>query len=129
MPLVRIDLRRGKSAEYRKAIGQIVYESLVSALGAPVDDRFQVIAEHAGDEMIFDPTYLGIQRSEECIFIQVTLNTGRTVEQKQRFYKAIADGLNQKLGLRTQDVFVGLIEVAKENWSFGDGIAQYAMPN
>lgn len=124
MPLVRIDLRHGKPAEYRRAIGQVVYESLVSAVGAPVDDRFQVITEHSSDGMIFDPSYLGIQRSEDCIFIQITLNCGRTLEQKQRLYKAIADGLHQHVGLRQQDVFIGLVEASKENWSFGDGVAQ-----
>jgi len=127
MPLVRIDLREGKSAEYRKALGEIVYESLVNAVGAPRNDRFQVITEHPSDGLIFDPSYLGIERSEDCIFIQITLNSGRTVEQKQRLYKAVADGLHQRLGLRTQDIFIGLIEVPKENWSFGDGIAQYAV--
>ncbi len=129
MPLVRIDLRKGKPAEYREAIGQIVYESLLSALGVPVNDRFQVITEHGSDGIIFDPSYLGIQRSDDCIFIQITLNAGRTAEQKQLFYKSVAEGLHQRLGLRTEDVFIGLVEVVKENWSFGNGIAQYATAN
>jgi 4-oxalocrotonate tautomerase len=127
MPLVRIDLRKGKPADYRESIGQIVYESMLSALEVPVNDRFQVITEHGSDGMIFDPSYLGIQRSDDCIFIQITLNGGRTVKQKQLFYKSVAEGLHQRLGLRTQDVFIGLVEVVKENWSFGNGIAQYAI--
>src|SRR5258707_8995089 len=73
-----------------------------------------------------DPSYLGIQRSKDCVFIQVTLNTGRTVDQKRAFYKAIADGLHERLSLRREDVFIGLVEVSKENWSFGNGEAQYA---
>jgi phenylpyruvate tautomerase PptA (4-oxalocrotonate tautomerase family) len=74
---------------------------------------------------VFDPGYLGIQRSKDCIFVQVTLSDGRTVDQKRAFYTAIADGLHQRLDLRRGDVFVNLVEVRKENWSFGNGGAQY----
>ena len=125
MPLVRIDLRKGKDATDREQIGQIVHEALVS-VGVPKDDRFQVISEHEPSNFAFDPTYLGIRRSEDLVMIQITWNEGRTVEQKKALYKAIADGLAGRLGLRREDVFVSLVEVKKENWSFGNGIAQYA---
>lgn len=125
MPLVRIDLRKGKDATDREQIGQIVHEALVS-VGVPKDDRFQVISEHEPSNFAFDPTYLGIRRSEDLVIIQITWNEGRTVEQKKALYKAIADGLEGRLGLRREDVFVSLVEVKKENWSFGNGIAQYA---
>jgi 4-oxalocrotonate tautomerase len=126
MPLARIDLVRGKSAEYRRTVGDIVYEAMVDELKAPKDDRFQVITEHPADAIIADENYLGIRRTQECIFIQLTLNAGRTVEQKKAFYKAVADALHVRLGLRHEDVVINLIEVQKENWSFGNGIAQYA---
>jgi 4-oxalocrotonate tautomerase len=125
MPLVRIDLAQGKPSDYRKTIGQVVYEAMTETLNVPSNDRFQVITEHPAEGFVFDPIYLGIQRSEDCIFIQVTLNAGRTVEQKKRFYKAVADGLEERLGLRPQDAFINLVEVTKENWSFGNGEAQY----
>jgi 4-oxalocrotonate tautomerase len=125
MPLVRIELRKGRDATYREEIGRIVHEALVS-VGVPKDDRFQVISEHEPPNFVFDPTYLGIRRSEDLVIIQITWNEGRTVEQKKALYKAIADGLAGKLSLRREDVFVGLVEVKKENWSFGNGIAQYA---
>jgi 4-oxalocrotonate tautomerase len=125
MPLVRIDLRKGKTAAYRQGIGRVVYEAMVS-VGVPQKDRFQIIAEHEGDDFIFDPSYLGIERTHDLVIIQITWNEGRTVEQKKTLYKAIAEGLSQSLGLRTEDVFVNLVEVKKENWSFGKGIAQYA---
>jgi 4-oxalocrotonate tautomerase len=125
MPLVRIDLRKGKNAAYRQEIGRIVYEAMVS-VGVPEKDRFQIIAEHEGDGFIFDPSYLGIERTHDLVIIQITWNEGRTVEQKKTLYKAIAEGLSQSLGIRTEDVFVNLVEVKKENWSFGKGIAQYA---
>ena len=125
MPLVRIDLAKGKSAKYRGTTGEVVYQAMVATLSAPKDDRFQVITEHAADGFIFDPSYLGIRRSKDCIFIEVTLNDGRTVDQKRAFYKAIADGLHERLDLRREDVFINLVEVRKENWSFGNGEAQY----
>ena len=126
MPLARIELAQGKSLEYRKTIGEVVYEAMVETLKAPKDDRFQIIAEHAADNFIVDPNYLGIQRSRDCVIVQVTLNEGRTVDQKRAFYKAVATGLQQRLNLRPQDVLINLVEVKKENWSFGNGEAQYA---
>jgi phenylpyruvate tautomerase PptA (4-oxalocrotonate tautomerase family) len=125
MPLVRIDLRKGKDAAYRRDIGRAVYEAMVS-VGVPANDRFEVIVEHDVDNFLFDPTYLGIERSDDLVIIQITWNEGRSVEQKKALYKAIADGLARAPGVRSQDVFINLVEVRKENWSFGDGIAQYA---
>jgi 4-oxalocrotonate tautomerase len=119
MPLVRIDLIEGKTPEYRWEIGEIVYQALVDLFGAPKDDRFQVITEHPKVGLQFDLNYLGIQRTNDCIFVQITLNAGRTVEMKQRFYRAVADALHERLGLRTEDVFINLVEVAKENWFYG----------
>lgn len=126
MPLARIDLPAGKAAEYRRAVGDIVYEAMIAALNVPKDDRFQVIAEHSAADLIVDPDYLGIHRTANAIVIQVTLNEGRTTEMKKAFFKALADGLYQRLGLRREDVVINLVEVNKENWSFGNGEAQYA---
>jgi 4-oxalocrotonate tautomerase len=128
MPLVRIDLLQGKTPEYRARIGQIVYQAMVDILGVPKDDRFQIITEHPKAELQFDREYLGIHRSDDCIFLQITLNSGRTVEMKQRFYKAVADELHESLKVRREDVLINLVEVAKENWSFGNGEAQYVSP-
>jgi 4-oxalocrotonate tautomerase len=125
MPLVRIDLIQGKPSDYRRAIGEVIYEAMLAILNVPKNDRFQVITEHPAEGFLFDPTYLDILRSSDCIFIQLTLNEGRTVEQKQCFYKAVANGLHQRLALRREDVFINLVEVTKENWSFGNGEAQY----
>ena len=126
MPLARIDFPQGKSADYRKAVGEVIYDAMIKTINVPKDDRFQVITEHPAEGLIFDPTYLGIQRTADCIFIQVTLNEGRTVDMKRAFYKAIADGLHDRLKLRREDVVINLVEVKKENWSFGNGEAQYA---
>src|ERR1700743_2933115 len=125
MPLVRIDLAEGKPADYRRTVGDVVDEAVVTALKAPPHDRFQVITEHPEANFIIDPVYLDIQRTKDCIIIQVTMNEGRSLQQKKLFYKMIADGLHQRLGLRREDVFINLVEVKKENWSFGNGVAQY----
>jgi len=125
MPFVRIDLRKGKDATYRQAVSRIVHEALVG-VGVPKDDRFQVIAEHDAANFVFDPNYLGVRRTEDLVMIQITWNEGRTLEQKKALYKAIADGLAESLSLRREDVLINLVEVRRENWSFGAGIAQYA---
>jgi phenylpyruvate tautomerase PptA (4-oxalocrotonate tautomerase family) len=126
MPLARIDLPAGKTAEYHSAVGDTVYQAMIRVLNVPKDDRFQVIAEHSVADLVIDANYLGIHRSADAIVIQVTLNEGRAVEMKRAFYQAVADGLHQRLGLRREDVVISLVEVKKENWSFGNGEAQYA---
>ena len=124
MPLVRIDLASGKPPEYRHAIGQDVYEALLT-IKVPRDDRFQIITEHAPTELVVDPNYLGIARSADVVLIQITLNEARTLAQKRLLYKGIADGLHDSLGMRREDVFINLVEVSKDNWSYGNGEAQY----
>ena len=126
MPLVRIDLAAGKPAAYRRAIGDAVYDAMRETINVPKDDRFQIVNEHPAENFIIDPGYLGIARTADCVVLQITLNEGRTLEQKRAFYKAVADNLHARLGLRREDVFIGLVEVRKENWSFGNGEAQYA---
>jgi 4-oxalocrotonate tautomerase len=126
MPLVRIDLQKGKDAAYRRKAGQIVYEAMVASTGVPKNDHFQIIGEHAADNFIFDPDYLRIHRTNDLIVVQIFFNEGRSVAQKQALYKAIAEGLSASLQVRPEDVFITLVEVKKENWSFGNGVAQYA---
>jgi 4-oxalocrotonate tautomerase len=126
MPLARIDVPAGKSAEFRSTIGDVIYNAMIAVLNVPKDDRFQVISEHSASDLVVDPTYLGIQRTKDAVLIQVTLNEGRTLDMKCAFYKAVADGLHERLGMRREDVFINLVEVKKENWSFGNGEAQYA---
>jgi phenylpyruvate tautomerase PptA (4-oxalocrotonate tautomerase family) len=126
MPLVRIELPGKNPPEFRQIVGDVVYQAMISTINVPANDRFQIITEHEPGNLVMDTTYLGIQRSPAALIIQITLNTGRTLEQKRAFYKAIADGLNTRLKIRKEDVFISLVEVVKENWSFGNGEAQYA---
>ena len=126
MPLVQISLREGKSAAYRRAIGENVHRAMVETINVPALDRFQVITEHSPDRLIYDPTYLGIQRTDEVIFVRITLNAGRSTEQKRALYARMTELLAESPGVRPQDVLISLVEVARENWSFGNGQAQYA---
>lgn len=126
MPLVRVSLIEGKTAEYHKRTGDVVHQAMVASINCPPQDRFQLITEHAKDNFLFAPEYLGIPHSDDLIVIQITLNEGRTVEMKKALYRTIAEGLNKAVSVNTQDVVVSLVEVKKENWSFGNGIAQYA---
>src|SRR5262249_32193756 len=125
MPFVRIDLLRGKSAEYRKTLGEIVYKAMRDIINVPENDKFQIITEHAREEFNIAESYLGNRYSDDIILIQITLTAGRTVEMKQAFYKRIVDDIHAQLKARPDDVMINLVEVAKENWSFGSGIAQY----
>jgi 4-oxalocrotonate tautomerase len=126
MPFVRIDLKRGKSAEYRKTLGEIVYNAMRDVINVPENDKFQIITEHDRGNLNYAESYLGNNYSDDLIFIQITLNAGRSVEMKKAFYKRIADDFQSRLEGRPDDIFISLVEVAKENWSFGNGIAQYA---
>lgn len=126
MPLVRIDIKKNPDASYVKRLGKVVFESMKAAINVPDKDNFQVLAEHDDDHFVYDPAYLGINRTDGVVFIQITLNEGRTTEQKRLLYKTIAEGLNREAGVRPDDVFINLVEVKKENWSFGGGVAQYA---
>ena len=126
MPLARISLREGKPEPYRRAIGKAVYCALVETANVPDGDEFQVISEHDSAGLIYDPNYLGIERDDDVVFIQITLNEGRSVEVKKALYARIVELLADNPGIRGENVFVSLVEVPKENWSFGNGEAQYA---
>jgi len=126
MPLVRIDHRKGTHNDLGNKIGAIVYRSMVETINVPENDNFQIITEHEANGLVYDPDYLGIHRSNGIIIVQITLNEGRTTEMKKAFYKMVAESLHQELGLGKEDIFLNLVEVKKENWSFGNGVAQYA---
>jgi 4-oxalocrotonate tautomerase len=104
----------------------VIYTAMTGVLNVPNDDRFMVITEHDQADLVISPEYLGIGHTADVVLIQVTRNEGRTVPVKWDFYRAVADGLHERTGLRREDVIICLVEVKKENWSFGNGIAQYA---
>jgi len=128
VPLVRIALREGKPPAYLKAIGEGIHAAMIETINVPADDRFQIFSEHAPEGLVYDAGYLGIPRSDDIVVIQITLNAGRTLDQKRALYRAIAEKLAKNPGVRREDVLVSLVEVVKENWSFGNGEMSYAKP-
>jgi 4-oxalocrotonate tautomerase len=125
MPLVRIDLRQGKSSAYKKAVCDGVYRAMRETFNVPEDDRFMIVNEHDVDNFVYAESYLGIQHTDDLVIIQITANDTRTVEQKQAFFARVTTLLVQNPGLRKEDVLINVVECKKENWSFGNGIAQY----
>jgi phenylpyruvate tautomerase PptA (4-oxalocrotonate tautomerase family) len=125
MPLIRVSLRRGKPAAYRRAILDGIYHAMRATFDVPEDDRFMVISEHDEADFSYSPTYLGIQRSDDLVIIQLTVSNTRGVAKKQALYRQIVANLTADPGLRPEDIFINLVEVLPENWSFGHGVAQY----
>jgi 4-oxalocrotonate tautomerase len=127
MPLVRINLSKDTSPENVRAISDTIYEAMISVANVPKHDKFQIITRHAADELVYPAEgYLGISYSPRIVFIQVTWNSGRTIEVKKAFYKAVADGIHARAGVRKEDIWISLVDVAREDWSFGNGEMQYA---
>jgi 4-oxalocrotonate tautomerase len=125
MPLVAIDLLEGRSREELAAIGDAVHEAAREVLEVPARDRFQVLTEHAPHALTFDRNYLGIERSECFLLVRVTLASGRGTDTKRAFYRRLAELLSERVGLRTEDLAVVLVENAREDWSWGLGAANY----
>jgi len=126
MPLTRVSLIKGKSPEYRRAILDNVYLAMREAFGVPEEDRFMILTEHDKNDFVYGADYLGITRDDDLVMIQIYANNTRTTEQKKALYARIAELLKDKPGVKPENVLISLVEVAKENWSFGQGIAQYA---
>ncbi|WP_282296515.1 tautomerase family protein [Stenotrophomonas sp. PS02289] len=125
MPVVRIDLIKRDDPTLGRRIGEVVYAAMRETINVPDRDNFQLITEHDAAHFVFDNSYLSIERSDEMVFIHLTISEGRSVELKKALFQAIAEGVHEKTGLRKEDVFIYLVEVKKENWSFGNGVAQY----
>jgi phenylpyruvate tautomerase PptA (4-oxalocrotonate tautomerase family) len=125
MPLVRVSLRKGKSPSHLTAIGEGIHAAMVETINVPADDRFQIFSEHAPEALVYDPGYLGIARTDDFVVIQITLNSGRTLDQKRALYRVIVQKLARDPGLRPEDVLLSLVEVSKEDWSFGQGEMSY----
>ena len=124
MPYTQISMRKGKTTDYRKEIMKQVYLAMRDSFNVPEDDYFMSVLEFDDVNLTFGRNYMDIERSDEFMIIQITANNTRTVELKKELYKYIAGRLKSSLGVRPEDVFINLVEVDKENWSFGNGVAQ-----
>jgi phenylpyruvate tautomerase PptA (4-oxalocrotonate tautomerase family) len=125
MPLVRISLIRGKSPQYIRAIADGIQQALIDAYGVPADDRFQLVHQHEQDEMLYDPDYLGIHRTDDIVVINIIAGNWRDTAKKQALYRSIVDTLGRNPGLRPQDVVIVLSPNERDEWSFGNGLASY----
>ena len=127
MPLVRIDVDASTSAEVRQELSDIIYDAMTSIAKVPANDKFMIVSTHAPGDLIYPKEgYLGISYTSGIVFIQITWNAGRTTDVKKAFYRKIADDVHEKTGIRKQDVWISLVDVSPENWSFGNGEMQYA---
>ena len=124
MPLVRLSFKQETTTAFRKGVADAVQGGLI-AIGVPEHDRFQILSSY-GEDLIYDANYLDIARSDGIVIIQVFLAAGRTVDTKRKLYREITERLARECEVRPEDVFINLIESAAENWSFGNGLAQYA---
>jgi len=127
MPLVRISLLKGRPAGLRRQIGDAIHRALVETISIPARDRFQILTEHEPGDLVYDSEYLGIARTDQIVIVQITMSVGRTLAQKRALFRRIAEHL-AALGLRREDAWINVVEVAKENWSFGLGEASYVQP-
>lgn len=125
MPLARISLPAGRSAKYKEALTEGVLRALVETFNVPKDDQFMVLTEHAPEDLVYNRHYLGIERSDGFVLIQLTVSNTRPLEKKRALYRRIVELLAENPGVRKEDVFINLLEVLPENWSFGNGEAQY----
>jgi len=127
MPLARIDVDVSTSPETCRAICDVVYDAMTSTAKVPVNDKFMIVSKHDRGDLVFPSEgYLGIQYTPGIVFIQITWNVGRTTDVKKAFYRKVADDIHAKTGTRKEDVWISLVEVSPENWSFGNGEMQYA---
>jgi 4-oxalocrotonate tautomerase len=125
MPLARISIPAGRSADYKKALTDGVLRALIDTFNVPKDDQFMIVTEHAAEDFIYHRSYLGIERSDGFVLIQLTVSNTRPLEKKRALYRRIVELLAENPGIRREDVFINLLEVLPENWSFGNGEAQY----
>jgi 4-oxalocrotonate tautomerase len=126
MPFVRIDLSTELSEQAVVHVSNAVHDSMVKTFNVPPLDRFQAISRYAPNELVYAPEYLGIRHTAPVVMVQITCNEGRTVEMKKLLFAAIASSIAAGGVIAAADVIIHLVEIKKENWSFGDGIAQYA---
>jgi 4-oxalocrotonate tautomerase len=127
MPLVRISHISNKPAAYSQALSQGVHRALMDAFGVPQDDYFQIVTEHVASSGLIGPSsFLGIAHTAELVFVQITCAEGRSLEQKKMLYAQIASNLAKDASVRQEDVIINLVETKRENWSFGNGLAQFA---
>ncbi|HEU5341573.1 tautomerase family protein [Edaphobacter sp.] len=126
MPLVRISMKTGRTEQQKRQIADAIYDAMHQTLNVPEDDRFQVVTEYPDDGLLYGENYMNLRRTDGVVFIQIFLRRGRSLEMKQAFYRRVAELMHERAGVRMEDSLIVLTENGPEDWSFGNGIAQYA---
>ena len=126
MPLLNISLRAGKPEHYRQAIFDSLYQAMRDALAVPDDDQFMTMTEHDPANFRHGQAF-GVRRSDDLVYIRITVFDTRTVAQKKALYARIVALLGERPGIRPEDVFIVVTDAPKENWSVGHGVAQFAL--
>lgn len=126
MPLVRIDLPNSTNSQYIAAVSQAVHSALVDTFNVPLTDRFQTISRRSTEELICTPEFLGVDHTVHVVFVQIHCSPGRTLEMKKALYARISTQIAAHSDFLSSDVIINLVETARENWSFGNGLAHYA---
>jgi 4-oxalocrotonate tautomerase len=126
MPLVRMSIPAHISPERQRTLSAAVHDAMVATINVPAADRFQIITRHGPEELVIDPAFLDIERGQDAVVVHITLRAGRTSDQKRALYALIAESASRTAGMRPQDIMIVLSENTLPDWSFGNGIAQYA---
>ena len=124
MPLIKLDMIKGREKEEIKSILDITYNVMLEAFQAPKGDKYLIVNQHEDYEMEILDTGLGIERTDDVIVFTI-VSRPRTKEQKTIFYKNLVNTLHEKVGIRKEDIMISLVENTDENWSFFNGEAQF----
>lgn len=127
MPLLRISLPQNTHPAAVTAASEAVHNALVATFNVPEPDRFQVIHRHSPEELVCTPEFLGVKHSQHVVFVQISCSPGRSLDMKKALYAKIAADISRTFSFKADDVFINLLETNRENWSFGSGVAQYAL--
>ena len=127
MPLVRINLPQNTLVTDMQAVSNAVHNALVATFNVPEPDRFQAIHKHNPEELICTPEFLGVEHSQHMVFVQISCSPGRSLEMKKALFAKVANNIAHTSNFKAEDVIINLLETSRENWSFGLGIAQYAI--
>lgn len=127
MPLVRISLPQQTTAADVAAVSSAVHQALVATFNVPEPDLFQAIHRHSPQELVCTPEFLGIAHSQHVVLVQISCSPGRSLDMKKALYAQISADIALASSFKADDVIINLLETNRENWSFGRGVAQYAL--
>ncbi len=124
MPLVRIDINQGRTAEDLQRLSRGIHDAILAEYGIPERDYFHILTEHPEGQILAQDAGLGFERTRGIVMIQIFTQGGRSQEAKQSLFASVASKLAE-VGVAGEDVFIGYVENTAGDWSFGFGRAQY----